>query len=74
MSKRQADQDDLPQTKSTLGGQQRHPQAVDTNGMGEFEDAWEDEIEEESEVEDMDQDNGDGKTREKWLHPCYSNP
>lgn len=66
MSKRQADQDDLPQTKSTLGGQQRHPQAADTNGMGEFEDAWEDEIEEESEVEDMDQDNGDGKTRQGY--------
>ncbi|KAF7732578.1 ribosome biosynthesis protein rrb1 [Apophysomyces ossiformis] len=49
MSKRQADQEDLrEQAKSAVFeiGQQRH--VNEQNAMGDFEDAWEDEIEEES--------------------------
>ncbi|KAI8092521.1 WD40-repeat-containing domain protein [Halteromyces radiatus] len=65
MSKRQADQDEYPQTKAVMGGQSRH-QPEEISAMGEFEDAWEDEIEEESgaeedmEEESMDQDGNEG--------------
>ncbi|ORX58977.1 WD40 repeat-like protein [Hesseltinella vesiculosa] len=54
MSKRQADLEDLPQAKAVLGGASRH-QALKTD-MGEFEDAWEDEIEEEPIMDDNDDD------------------
>lgn len=65
MSKRQANvDDDLVQgNKTNIGAQARRHQPVETNGMGEFEDAFEDEIEQESDVEDddtMDQENGEG--------------
>ncbi|KAG0191013.1 ribosome biosynthesis protein rrb1 [Apophysomyces sp. BC1034] len=49
MSKRQADQEELrEQTKSTAFGTGRQRHVNDQNAMGDFEDAWEDEIEEES--------------------------
>ncbi|CAO3638452.1 unnamed protein product [Cunninghamella echinulata] len=47
MSKRQADQTDFPQAKAVAGGKSRHQTFDNNNDMGEFEDAWEDEIEEE---------------------------
>lgn len=65
MSKRRADLSDLPETKSVAGGKSRHQTFDDNNGMGEFEDAWEDEIEEESgdeqAMDDEAMKDGDGK-------------
>ncbi|KAI8062660.1 WD40-repeat-containing domain protein [Gongronella butleri] len=58
MSKRHADPEDLPEAKAVLGGASRH-QATE-NEMGEFEDAWEDEFEEENVVEEPVDQDGEG--------------
>ena len=56
MSKRSATdaQDGQPFQKTSVGGSKRDMPAVDV--MGEFEDAWEDEIESDQEVADANED------------------
>ncbi|KAI8080240.1 WD40-repeat-containing domain protein [Gilbertella persicaria] len=63
MSKRQADPSDSRQNKTTAFGNGVSRHAEEKNEMGEFEDAWEDEMEEEEVVESMEpeaNDNEDG--------------
>lgn len=64
MSKRQADQADIrEQSKSTAFGNGSSRHATEAkNEMGDFEDAWEDEMEEEEIVEnnDMEDEGEDG--------------
>ena len=70
MSKRQADQAELrDQAKSTAygNGASRHMNE-DKNEMGDFEDAWEDEMEDEEIVESAEpeeNENEDGKTHKR---------
>jgi ribosome assembly protein RRB1 len=68
MSKRQADQNDLrDQNKSTAFGNGPSRYTQEKNEMGEFEDAWEDEIEEEEIVETNEDMEEDGKLLTKYV-------
>lgn len=72
MSKRQADQNDLrDQNKSTAFGNGGSRYNQEKNEMGDFEDAWEDEIEEEEIVENAEQEGEDGTVpdRTKTINP-----
>lgn len=63
MSKRQADQSDLrDQNKSAAFGNGGSRYTEEKNEMGEFEDAWEDEIEDEEVVETTEEQEGEDGT------------
>lgn len=68
MSKRQATFDDSETTKAAALADRSRAMNVENNEMGEFEDAWEDDFEEESgdegqDDEDMDDENGIQKSQ-----------
>lgn len=67
MSKRQAAFDDSETTKAAALADRSRTMNIENNEMGEFEDAWEDDFEEESGDEGQDADNDDDMDNENGI-------
>lgn len=67
MSKRQADQPDIREQSKVSSFEARYGKE-EKNEMGEFEDNWEDEIEEEEVIEQQEEEEQDGKGKKKSIY------
>ena len=77
MSKRsvtelQSTNDGEPVTKASSGAQRRVSGAADNVEMGDFEDAWEDEIESDEDIVDGDAPNDDSECKNSTLYQGLS--